>query len=84
MVIGTFDTNLIPSTSIRDYFEEILSNYLDGHTRSAIVLLYSTVVTDIMQKLNDLSADYNDANALSILQSIQQKKREPKGSVMGK
>ena len=74
MVIGTFDTNLIPSTSIRDYFEEVLSNYLDGHTRSAIVLLYSAVVTDIMQKLNDLSTDYNDANASNILQSIQQKK----------
>lgn len=75
MVIGTFDTNLIPSTSIREYFEEILANYLDGHTRSAIVLLYSTVVTDIMQKLYDLSNDYNDADATSILQSIQQKKQ---------
>ena len=74
MIIGTFDTNLIPSTSIRDYFEEIMANYVDGHNRSAIVLLYSAVVTDIMQKLIDLRDGFNDASATSILEMIQSKK----------
>lgn len=74
MIIGTFDTDLIPSSSIREYFEETLANYTSGHYRSAIVLLYSTVITDLMQKLKILDEVFEDAKAKSILGDVQSKK----------
>ena len=74
MIVGTFDTNAIVSPSIQEYFEEVLANYMDGHNRSAIVLLYSTVVTDLMQKLKDLSDNFNDSSAASILTDVATKK----------
>lgn len=73
MLIGKFDTDLIKNSSIRDYFEEVLASYMSGHNRSAIVLLYSTVITDVMQKLKELSEDFGDAKAAAILAKVHSK-----------
>ena len=73
MLIGKFDTELIKNSSIRDYFEEVLASYMSEHNRSAIVLLYSTVITDVMQKLKELSEDFGDAKAAAILTKVHAK-----------
>ena len=36
---------------IKNYFREIVSSYDNGNYRSAIVMLYSTIVCDLLLKL---------------------------------
>ena len=35
----------------REYFKEVLSSYANGNYRSAIVMLYSIAICDILYKL---------------------------------
>lgn len=54
----------------REYFDEVLSCYYSGNYRSAIVMLYATVICDFIYKLGDLSNTYGDAFAQQILDDI--------------
>lgn len=63
----------------KDYFKEVLSSYNCGNYRSAIVMLYSVVIADILYKLDDLSNNENDENARNILNTINtMRKNNPK------
>lgn len=51
-------------------FMEVYSSYTMGNYRSAIVMLWSVVVTDLVLKLQDLDSKYNDIKAINILKDI--------------
>lgn len=65
---------------IKEYFREIISSYDNGNYRSSMVMLYSTVVCDLLLKLKELSDVYSDAKAEKILEEINKKRREANNS----
>lgn len=54
----------------RAYFTEVLSSYINGHYRSAAVMLWSVVISDLVYKLQELRDLYQDPVATSILDSV--------------
>lgn len=64
-----------------EYFREVYSCYINSNYRSAIVMLWSVVVLDTVEKLQTLKAMYQDPVAITILDSIDNLKEEdPKAS----
>lgn len=62
----------------REYFNEVLQSYVNGSYRSAVVMLYSVVMSDLIYKLKDLKELYDDVTAKSILENIEEEqKRNP-------
>ena len=57
--------------SIKDYFVEVEKDYYNGNYRSAIVLLYSIVICDLIYKLQELRDVYNDKVACTILNAVE-------------
>lgn len=64
----------------KQYFQEVLSSYINKNYRSAIVVLWTIVVSDIIFKLQDLSSIHNDSAAEKILLEIKKKQEENKTS----
>ena len=60
------DEDKIYFSKTREYFREVLSNYYNGNYRSAIVMLYSIAICDLLLKLQELKEIYNDKNATTI------------------
>ena len=60
----------IHSGKTKDYFQEVLSSYHNGNYRSAVVMLWSVAVCDIVYKLQYLVDLYEDSGAQSILDGI--------------
>lgn len=56
----------------KEYFSEVLSCYSAGNHRSAVVMLWSVVVCDLLFKLQNLVDLYGDTKAKSILAEIGQ------------
>lgn len=54
----------------KEYFSEVLSCYAAGNYRSAVVMLWSVVVCDLLFKLQHLVELYGDAKAKGILAEI--------------
>ena len=64
-----------------EYFSEVLSCYYSGNLRSAIVMLYATVICDLIYKLKELSEVYNDNGAKQILEELErQQQSNPKST----
>ena len=63
----------------REYFQEVLSSYSVGNYRSAIVMLYTVAICDILFKLQELADMYNDTVAKQILAEVE-KCRNDKGN----
>lgn len=59
----------------RIYFQEVYSSYLNTNFRSAIVMLYSVVICDLLYKMQDLEEVYNDEAARSILKEISESQK---------
>ena len=71
----------IPDPKTRTLFNEILSSYQQGNFRSAIVMLWSVVIADLLFKLKFLENAYHNDKARGILRYIQKKQEErPTGS----
>ncbi len=63
----------------RGYFSEVFSSYANGNYRSAVVMLWSVVVCDLLFKLDLLNAMYADPTANKILTEIDElRKKNPK------
>ncbi|MCG9759628.1 hypothetical protein L1D50_10980 [Pseudoalteromonas sp. Isolate6] len=63
------------------YFKEVLSSYHNENYRSAVVMLWSVAVCDIVFKLQSLIDLYNDASAKEILDEVSDIQRnDPKSS----
>lgn len=54
----------------KDYFSEVMSCYDAENYRSAVVMLWSVVICDILFKLKHLSEYYSDKKAEGILEEI--------------
>lgn len=54
----------------KEYFQEVLSSYQNKNYRSAVVMLWSVAVCDIVYKLQNLVDLYDDAVAKSILDEL--------------
>ncbi|MDW4528979.1 hypothetical protein R3398_21875 [Rossellomorea marisflavi] len=63
-------------TKTKEYFNEVFSSYNNGNFRSAMVMLYSVVVCDLIYKLQELSERYNDSIAVSILAKIREEQKQ--------
>jgi hypothetical protein len=63
----------------REYFREVYSSYTIGNYRSAVVMLWSVVVCDLLFKLEDLKARLDPA-ADAILTEIEAKQKESRNS----
>lgn len=61
---------LIKNSYTQELFKEVHSSYVIGNYRSAVVMLWSVVVTDLLLKLKDLDSIYNDQTAKKILKKI--------------
>lgn len=61
----------IVDTRTKSYFTEVLSSFVNGHHRSAAVMLWSVVISDLVYKLQELRDLYQDPVATSILDSVQ-------------
>jgi hypothetical protein len=66
----------ISNKNTKIYFQEVLSSYINGNYRSAIVVLWTTLVCDLIYKLQELSDIYNDSVAEKILKEIRKKQKE--------
>lgn len=55
----------------KEYFNEVLSNYANGNYRSAVVMLYSVAICDLLFKLQELVDMYNDSVAGDILREVE-------------
>jgi hypothetical protein len=65
----------------RDYFQEVLSSYQNGNYRSAVVMLWSVAICDIVFKLQNLVDLYEDKTAKSILTEMAKlQEADPKSS----
>ena len=58
------------------YFQEVVSSYANGNYRSAIVMLYSVVVCDMLFKLQELKDMFNDSVASEILKEVNKSRNE--------
>ncbi|MCY8125760.1 hypothetical protein MOC32_12470 [Bacillus spizizenii] len=60
----------------KKYFEEVVSSYENKNFRSAIVMLYSVVICDLIYKLSDLRDIHNDQKAEKVLSDLDVEKDE--------
>ena len=58
--------NHIPDARSKEGMKEVLSCFYSDNLRSAVVMLYATVVSDLYYKICDLVSIYNDAGAKDI------------------
>ncbi|SFP63415.1 hypothetical protein SAMN02910344_01924 [Ruminobacter amylophilus] len=63
------------------YFSEVISSYSDGRYRSAVVILYSVVICDLLLKLKELSDVYDDKQANLILSEIDDNRQSKDNSI---
>ncbi len=66
----------IDDSRTKEYFQEVLSSYTNGNYRSAVVMLWTVVVCDLIYKLQNLRDIYNDKTAEAILDHIEQKQKD--------
>ena len=80
MMLYLANTENIYSPQIKEYFREIISSYDNGNYRSAMVMLYSTIVCDLLLKLKELSDVYSDEKSERILEEINKQRRNANSS----
>lgn len=68
------ESERIYSPKTREYFKEVISSYSNGNYRSAVVMLYSVCICDLLFKLEELKDMYNDGRARTILADIEKNK----------
>ena len=66
----------IPDPKTKELFKEVYSSYQHGNYRSAVVMLWSVVIADIIFKLKFLEDTYGNKKAGGILKDIKRKQDE--------
>jgi hypothetical protein len=62
--------NKIHDYRSREYFGEVLNNYFNSNYRSAVVMLWTVVICDLVYKLQYLKDIHNDEKAIAILDEM--------------
>lgn len=70
--ISESDNIYFPKT--KEYFKEVLSSFANGNYRSAVVMLYSIAICDLLFKLQELRDMYDDTVAKEILKEVEDSK----------
>ena len=70
------NSDLIQDGRTRSYFEEVKSSFTIGNYRSAVVMLWSVVVCDLVFKLQRLSEIHGDTVAQQILKDIDEEQEK--------
>lgn len=65
----------VTNNNTKKYIMEVVSSYNNGNYRAAVVVLYTTVIYDLLQKLVALKEVYNDEGAKKILDSIKKEQK---------
>ncbi|MCH7328170.1 hypothetical protein [Acinetobacter modestus] len=60
----------------RELFKEVYSSYTIGNYRSAVVMLWSIIVTDLLLKLKDLDNIYDDPKAKEVLKKFKEEQEK--------
>lgn len=60
----------------KEYLEEAISSYYNGNYRATVVVLYTTVIYDLLQKVSVLKCMYNDKGAKEIIDNIIKKQKD--------
>ena len=60
----------------KEYFQEVVSSYSNGNYRSAIVMLYTVAICDMLFKLQELKDMFNDSIASEILTEVEKCRNE--------
>lgn len=68
--------NMINHSKTKEYFKEVISSFEHKNYRSAVVMLYSVVICDLIYKLKDASEIFNNQTASTILQEIERRQHE--------
>jgi hypothetical protein len=63
-------TEKIYHPKTREYFTEVIKSYYSESYRSAVVMLYSIVIVDLLYKLHELVEIYDDKKASDIIEQI--------------
>lgn len=71
MIINIPEADDIYFAKTREYFREVLSSYASDNYRSAVVMLYSVAICDMLFKLQELRDMYNDTKASEILAEVE-------------
>lgn len=66
----------IPIAKTKEYFKEVYSSYCIGNYRSAVVMLWTVIVCDLLFKLQYLRDVYNDLKAIDILAEVEKKHKQ--------
>lgn len=66
----------IYSPKSKEYFKEVVSSYTIGNYRSAIVMLYTVCLCDLIYKLQELRDVYDDRIAKNIIEAIDKERRD--------
>lgn len=72
------DIENIKIESTRNYFREVVSSYENGNYRSAIVVLYTICLSDLLYKLKEVADVDEDEKAKNIIADVMQKQKEGK------
>ena len=62
--------NKIYDYRTKDYFREVMNNYFNGNHRSALVMLWTVVICDLIYKLQYLNDIHGDEKAKAILDEV--------------
>lgn len=68
-----YELEKVKSNLTKEYLKEVISSYNSGNYRSTIVVLYSVVIFDLLEKMKILSEIYNDGKATKILDELKVK-----------
>lgn len=74
------EINNIKNTRILPLLNEVKSSFYQGNYRSAVVINYTAIIMDILDKLIDLSEIYQDQTAQDILNQVEDKRQKNKNS----
>lgn len=69
------ETEKIYFPEIKEYFNEVMSCYVNKNYRAANVMLYSIVICDLMLKLKELRDLYDDKKADEILDYVEKERQ---------
>ena len=72
------ETEKIYFPEIKEYFNEVISCYVNKNYRAANVMLYSIVICDLMLKLKELRDLYDDRKADEILVYVEGERQSGK------
>ncbi|MGL9860055.1 hypothetical protein IGJ68_000930 [Enterococcus sp. DIV0564] len=74
------EINNVKNNRILPLLNEIKSSFYSGNYRSAVVITYTAIVLDVLDKLTDLSEIYQDPAAQDVLKQVEVKRNNKNSS----